>query len=626
MPQAVDGLGEWVELYNPSLSPVSLSGWSLRDQAGSELGSMSAEDIASGGHTVVHFTTKLNNDGDTVTLYDSGGSIVDTFEYKSAVPGKSFARVPDGGEWAPEPVDPTGGAPNGPCDTRGVVINEVMPRPLSGSDWAELFNVGCVDVDLSGWTLADKAGYKKAWDATVLPARLRLVAYFSNRLNNDGDSLELVDAAGAAVDSFSYTSSVPGKSWQRAPGGGPWGSVPGAPSRGSPNPLTTTAAPLPQGVPGGPPPCGGQCSGICYGTWNIQNLGISKGGRPAVMSVIRQVLSRYDVVGIQELSQKPAAPFAWCGENTGGVICDSIPDPETFAVQASPRIGDEQYVVMYKKAVADVPDVGMTYPDDGNVHSRPPHAFHVHTKRGNVGNLVVGVTHTRPEGATEEIHNFPHVTSWMKGAFSDAHHFLLAGDFNADGGYFSDEREWPNSELQPDWAGYTQLTHNSMDTTVAKNDNTYDRIIVDEALGNMSERASVYYLENIDMTGVFQEGCSMGYVSSSLCQQEGLAGAAWQEFPLSAKTELVSEISDHHPVEVCLGPEAQSRDLVPREGPEAKPRDLSIEGSVTQSHEIAPRKGPWSSLWSRVRSGAAPVRQACLWAFSLALGVSLMNA
>lgn len=504
----------------------------------------------------MHFSSKLNNDGDSATLYDDSGSAIDEFEYSSADAGKSFARIPDGGDWATDPQEPTEGVPNSPCDPRNVVINEVMPKPLAGKDWVELYNVGCADVDLHGWMLVDAAGNAKKWHGgTVIAAGAYLVVFFGNKLNNGGDTLYLLNADGADVDSFSYKGSSAGESWQRAPGGGPWYTAPGAPSSGSGNLIETTTPPatLAPGPPSEEAPCGGHCSGICFGTWNIQNFGAAKSGRPAVMAVIKQVLSRYDVAGIQELSQKPSVPFAWCGENTESVICDSIPDPATFAVKASPRIGDEQYVVMYKKAAADIPDTGKTYPDRDNIHARPPHAFEVNTKRGYAGRLVVAVTHTSPGNAEKEIHNFPKVTAWMQREFMGADHVLLAGDFNADGSYFSDEEEWPNSQLQPAWKEYVQLTDNSMDTTVASNDNTYDRIIVDRALGRISGHARVHHLQNIDMTEVFREGCSMGYVPRSLCDDDGLAGAAWEDFPEAAKTALAKEITDHNPVEVCLG-------------------------------------------------------------------------
>src|SRR5215216_4564399 len=35
----------------------------------------------------------------------------------------------------------------------GIMINEFMPRPSSGPEWAELFNTGSTAIDISGWKI-----------------------------------------------------------------------------------------------------------------------------------------------------------------------------------------------------------------------------------------------------------------------------------------------------------------------------------------------------------------------------------------------------------------------------------------------------------------------------------------
>jgi len=444
------------------------------------------------------------------------------------------------------------------CGPARVVINEILPRPGSGPEWVELYNCGCQDVDLSGWRLIEGAGMEGLWSGSTLAAGAHLIIEFYSKLNNKGDTVTLYDKAGSVVDSFSYGPSMVDLSWQRVPDGGPWSDQQREPTKGSnasmtlsstvtTTPKRTSTALLPPGLP-----CGG-CNGKCFGTWNIQNLGRSKGGRPAMMAVIRRVLARFDVVAIQELSQLPGPPYAWCGKYTESVICDSLPDTRSFAVKASPRIGDEQYVVMYRTESAELNNTGATYPDPRGIHSRTLHAFDIHIKRGNIDRLVLTVTHTSPEQATEEIQNFPAVLEWMQQSFHGTEHYMLAGDFNADGRYFRDEHEWQDSELPPEWEGYVQLTNNSMDTTVASNDHTYDRVVVSQALGDLAANAKVLRLESFDMTSLFYEGCSMGYVPSRLCKRKDLVGKAWNDFPSEAKAALAREVSDHHPIEVCLG-------------------------------------------------------------------------
>ena len=91
-----------------------------------------------------------------------------------------------------------------------------------------------------------------------------------------------------------------------------------------------------------------------------------------------------------------------------------------------------------------------------------------------------------------------------------------------------------------------------MDTTVAKSLRAYDRIIVDKDTAKSAGKPEVFRLEEIDMTDVFIEGCTEGYVKQSLCREN--FAFAWTDVPDRLKTELAKEISDHYPVEICLNP------------------------------------------------------------------------
>lgn len=132
-------------------------------------------------------------------------------------------------------------------------------------------------------------------------------------------------------------------------------------------------------------------------------------------------------------------------------------------------------------------------------------------------------------------------------------HFVLAGDYNADGSYFKDHRTWSGSELNKAFGSYELLTPNHMDTTVAKSSNAYDRVIVDRDLANTAGTAAVLSLEDVDLTAVRVEGCAKGYVPSSLCKGD-LDGKAWSDLSWSQRNLLAKELSDHHPVEICLNP------------------------------------------------------------------------
>ncbi len=117
---------EWVELYNPSPSPVDINGWKIADENAHSKNKdevlSAALPLPSHGYAVIVGNTNtttsispqavtiilgssdigsgLNEDGDTIYLSDSTGQLLDSASY-SALPaiGKSFARHPDGGEW-----------------------------------------------------------------------------------------------------------------------------------------------------------------------------------------------------------------------------------------------------------------------------------------------------------------------------------------------------------------------------------------------------------------------------------------------------------------------------------------------------------------------------------------------
>lgn len=139
---------EWIELYNGTGTPVDVEGWSVSEIAGSEQkhvisasntcadGSKvgyarpyngASTTIAPGGFLIVEFcaSSRLNNGGDTVRLYDVGDSLIDAYTYSgSKAAGNSYQRVPDGYAW----VDPkpTPGEPNTATeeDLRASGLNE----------------------------------------------------------------------------------------------------------------------------------------------------------------------------------------------------------------------------------------------------------------------------------------------------------------------------------------------------------------------------------------------------------------------------------------------------------------------------------------------------------------------
>lgn len=108
-----------------------------------------------------------------------------------------------------------------------IIISEVAwagTLHISSDEWIELYNAGEQPVDLTGWTLHDSSGdVLITLDGVLLPGAFFLLErsdddtvsdvtadqIYTGNLNNDGESLTLVDGGGAVVD----TANGGGGSW-----------------------------------------------------------------------------------------------------------------------------------------------------------------------------------------------------------------------------------------------------------------------------------------------------------------------------------------------------------------------------------------------------------------------------
>ncbi|MDZ7291068.1 MAG: lamin tail domain-containing protein [candidate division KSB1 bacterium] len=140
------GQPEWIEVFNPQSTAISLADWQLEDESGARGIAPRHATVPPFSHLVLaanstvatvfniadslvtvldHFPT-LNNSGDVLLLRDFSGAVIDSVAYQAnwGAPGISaekvwYERVNTGENWRPS-WDPRGGTP--------ATINSVSPR------------------------------------------------------------------------------------------------------------------------------------------------------------------------------------------------------------------------------------------------------------------------------------------------------------------------------------------------------------------------------------------------------------------------------------------------------------------------------------------------------------------
>lgn len=246
---------EYVELWNPSDTSISLSGWSLRKKTKSDTTTkgLSVKTFSAGDSLAAHgyflwtntksiftdfadtTTTAGLADDTSLALYDQDGVQIDALTWGSShvapfVPAAfsnptkdtCFVRDESSLVWRLEtvcspsnshgetwPLKPPAPKVAGPETIR---INEVFPNPDTKGDlgeYIELFNYGNATVDLSGWIIHDatKTGKYTFPNGVALASQAFLVITdqeFTFSLNNSNETLTLSDGAGTILQSVSY--------------------------------------------------------------------------------------------------------------------------------------------------------------------------------------------------------------------------------------------------------------------------------------------------------------------------------------------------------------------------------------------------------------------------------------
>lgn len=196
LPDDQGNYSDWIEIYNPTDSPVSLSGFGLTDDQTDIKWPFPNVSLAAGGYLLIyasgndasdpdqplHANFKLNAASGAVYLMQSTGQVIDKIEYENQSQDISMGRdVSDIATW--KAFDkPTPGFAN---DDAGYTafqesrkmpesplrITEVMPSNKTTladnkgaySDYIEIYNSGSEAVNLKGYGLSDDPSDVLEW-------------------------------------------------------------------------------------------------------------------------------------------------------------------------------------------------------------------------------------------------------------------------------------------------------------------------------------------------------------------------------------------------------------------------------------------------------------------------------
>ncbi len=245
---------------------------------------------------------------------------------------------------------------------------------------------------------------------------------------------------------------------------------------------------------------------LTIASFNIQVFGRAKARKTAVMKVLAEIITRFDLVAIQEIRDKSGAAIRKLAAEV-----DALGTP--YALLVSPRLGRkeprEAYAFLY--CTETLTPVGEQYlyqePTGTDFFPREPFIARFKCTKGNFTFVLINL-HTDPDTATREIHALKEVLAFAQRKYPQEKDFIILGDLNADCKYFNDKQ--PNPLPATRW-----LVKNNVDTTVKSSSCTYDRIIITAAcLPDFTGEVGVFRYD--------------------------------QEFDLSSQESI--EVSDHFPV------------------------------------------------------------------------------
>ena len=230
---------------------------------------------------------------------------------------------------------------------------------------------------------------------------------------------------------------------------------------------------------------GGTTQSISVASFNIQFLKKKKIQQPLVQNIITKIISKFDIIAIQEIQCKK--------ESVPEIIVKNL---NNYSYILGPRVGyskryKERYAYFYNtKTISYVNSY--TFADKLDEFSREPLIARFKTIGESSVEFVLINIHTPPKFAKREIERLPQVMVDAVETYGVAN-IIALGDFNADCTYF-DESTY--SKTFPENI-FTWAITNDMDTNVHTTNCTYDRIVLTKNLDKYINEVGVFRFDEI---------------------------------------------------------------------------------------------------------------------------------
>lgn len=244
-PVGDDTLLEWIEIENVSNTDQNVENWTLQ---GKQLPSFTVRPgefliiVKNEQSFLSTFQTQSSFIRSDFSLSNAGGELLlqkldntqkSIFTYENSSEGKSFERlIGNCGLIKQNVTSHTLGLKNTTCDQGAdvlptnisptvtystaetislIAITSLMPNPESGEEWIEIQNISDNDVNLSGYKFVDKSQKTFMLQEGILKSKESLKVYPKTiSLNNEGDTIILLDGSSKRVDLVVYGESLKG--------------------------------------------------------------------------------------------------------------------------------------------------------------------------------------------------------------------------------------------------------------------------------------------------------------------------------------------------------------------------------------------------------------------------------